>query len=102
MSCCRRKSSFCPSFHQLTRGLGEPLASQGSEAGLWAVRVRLEGPGAMVGGSGERLVIRRQARDGGHGGFLRLCPEEELRLETLTARVNPSQELRDGVLPGED
>lgn len=43
-----------PSFSHRTWGAGEPDASQDSQAGCWASRVRLGGPGAMAGGTAGR------------------------------------------------
>lgn len=59
-ACCRRKSSFCPSFHQATTGLGQPLGPHRAvRLGCEPLGSGLEA-GAMAGGSGEKAVIRRQ------------------------------------------
>lgn len=49
---------------------------------MWAVRVRLEGLGVMAGGSGERVVLRRQ------GGRM------EAGEEGISTTINPSSEGR--------
>lgn len=54
-----------PSFSHRTRGAGEPDTSQASEAGCWASRVRLGGPGAMAGGTAGRQVRSWELPGGG-------------------------------------